>query len=136
MIPWFWSLLDNFSAEFFCCLKKKKITKNNFFFFRMTMKFILKLFSFFFLLVLSILLLFCRGGGRRKESDYLLSLFSFSWYLIFENIYPHLLGIPLCYSHSTVSSIGFLWYRGITFGLPELYLLNLYLLTSGPLENV
>lgn len=33
------------------------------------------------------------------------------WFL--KIIYPHLLVIPLCYSHSTVSSMGFLWYRGV-----------------------
>lgn len=64
--PWFYSLLDNFSATFFPCLKKKKSQRVTVvvcvFFFQMEMKFIPKLFSFIFL-VLSIVL-FVLGVGR------------------------------------------------------------------------
>lgn len=119
VIPWFWCLLDNFLAEFSLI----KITKSSFLSDEDEVYFSFSFFLFF-LYYYSLV-----GGGERRVMVSYLS-FLFPDVLIFKNTYPHLLGIPLRYSHSAVYSVGFLWYREVTFGLPELYLL-----TSGLLEK-
>ena len=93
--PWFFCLLDNFSAEFFSCFLKNQ-KERLFFFFQMEMKCTLKLLSFslsscsFFIITRFL-------EGRRKASDYFWSLFLFLmfWFL---KVFTHISLASLCAS--------------------------------------